>query len=262
MGLSSKFRAFNAMRKMDNGWQLITDRLLYPGEPVQYCRYKGLEFITDLAGGDATGAREILTSDEYKRFLPQMDLSGQLKVLDLGGNNGGFPLLLAAEGFEIEKVLSVELNPHTASRLRFNLENNLGDKASILNAAVCGSEREVHIADTRGGTSENIYDGSTGAGSVTVPGITFDGLVEGSFGDDDVDLCKIDVEGAEFEILHGDTCSRLAQCRNVLIEIHHTEATPRDIAVKRFLDLGFREENEEAETDRVHRVHFFRRVHP
>jgi hypothetical protein len=58
-----------------------------------------MQFLTDHDAGDANGAREVITSGMYRDLLSELDLDGRINVLDLGGNNGGFPLLLKAERF-------------------------------------------------------------------------------------------------------------------------------------------------------------------
>ncbi|HUF05028.1 MAG TPA: FkbM family methyltransferase [Aridibacter sp.] len=260
MGFASKLKAFRAMRQMDNGWQLILNRLLFPGESVQMCRYKGLEFITDLAGGDANGAREVLTSDEYRKFLASMDLKADLNVLDIGSNNGGFPLLLASEGHSFEKLICVEMNPQTAARLGFNLERNFPGVAETVNAAVCGSERDILIARSKGGTSENIYTDTGQAEGVRVPGKTPDALVEDHFGDASIDLCKMDIEGAEFEVFEVEAFGRLRQCRYLLIEIHHFPETPRSNVIERVEGMGFKQAEPIQPDDEGHYVHLFERL--
>jgi len=40
-----------------------------------------------------------------------MQLDAPANVLDFGGSNGGFPLLLASEGVRLKRVVSVEANP-------------------------------------------------------------------------------------------------------------------------------------------------------
>ncbi len=42
-----------------------------------------------------------------------MKLEGPINVLDLGASNGGFPLLLHADGIPLKKVVSVEFNRNT-----------------------------------------------------------------------------------------------------------------------------------------------------
>ncbi|REJ78513.1 MAG: FkbM family methyltransferase [Acidobacteria bacterium] len=259
MGLSTKLKAFKAMRQMDNGWQLLLNRIVFPNEPIQMCRYKGLEFITDLAGGDANGARELLTSDEYRRFFPELQFSGPISVLDIGANNGGFPLLLASEGYQIDKLACVELNPVTASRLEYNVTRNFGEAATIVNAAISGDEREIPLPETRGRTSENIYTGKRPETKTSVRGTTLDLLIEALFGDEEIDLCKIDIEGAEFEIFKSGNCDRVKQCRNVLVEIHHFPDSPRKLVIDEISALGFGEVEIETHDDDGHYLHLFKR---
>lgn len=243
---------------MDNGIQLLISRTMFPREPVQICRYKGLEFVTDLSAGDANGARQVLATDEYRRFLGQMSLEGPLNVLDIGANNGGFTLLLASEGFDLQNAVCVELNPHTFSRLRFNLERNFGPEVRAMNVAVCGEHRDVTIPDTRGGTADSIYDGDAGsAEGRTVTGMTFDEVMSESFGSSRVDICKMDIEGAEFETIAGNNCERLSDCRYLLIEIHHFPDRPRETVVGRLEEMGFRQIGGEGISDDHHYVHLF-----
>lgn len=260
MGIATKLKAFRAMRQMENGWQLILNRVLFPWEEVQICRFKGLEFISDLSGGDANGAREVLTSDEYRRFFGSMDLKGPLNVLDIGSNNGGFPLLLASEGYEFQELVCVEFNPQTAARLRFNMDRNFPGAAATVNAAICGRAREIRIANTKGGTSENIYSEAGEGGGARVEGMTPDVLVETHFGDAAIDLCKMDIEGAEFEVFEAGAFGRLRQCRYFLIEIHHYPETPRAEVVERVEEIGFRQLEPVPPDDEGHYVHLFERA--
>jgi hypothetical protein len=55
---------------------------------------------------------------------------------------------------------------------------------------------------------------------VVVPGHTFDDLYSECFGDKTVDVCKIDVEKAEYEILDAPGHNQLRRCRFLFIEIH------------------------------------------
>jgi FkbM family methyltransferase len=260
MSLSTKLNAFKEMMRMDNGVQLVLNRLFFPGDALQICRFKGLEFLTDLDAGDANGARQVLATDEYRRFFPLMELRTPLKLLDLGANNGGFPLLAASEDLELEKIVCVELNPKTCVRLNFNLEKNFSGRFRVINAAVCGSEREVSVPETAGGTGDSIYaEPANGDSVTTVRGMTFDAIADAEFGPGKIDICKIDVEGAEFEILAGPECVRLKDCAYILIEIHHFRERPRSIIISKLEEMGFEELTGVDASDDHHHVHLFRK---
>lgn len=259
MGLRNKLRGIREIMQFDNRWQLLASRLFTPGRTSLLYRYRGLEFLTDHAAGDANGAREVLTSDMYRRYLPKMDLAGPLNVLDIGANNGGFPLLLAAEGYEVGRAVCVELNPRTFERLAFNLERNFGGRAEAINAAVCGEERKIDFASGTGSTSDNIYGRNADSRheAISVAGRTFDQIAEASFGGERIDICKMDIEGAEFEVFASESFGLLADCRYLLIEIHHSTATPRDTAIKAITSAGFDEIDGEDKNDDMHYVHLF-----
>lgn len=222
MNLKNKIRGLKEMWQFENRLPLILTRTLFPRENLQVYRYKGVEILTDVSGGDANGAREVLTSPMYRRFLPQMQLKVGLNILDIGANNGGFPLLLAADGFQLKKVVSVEFNPNTFLRLRFNLERNLDCEVVAMNVALCGEARQLSVALGAGSVGDSIYDGANGSeGKVfQIEGMTFDKLFESHFAGEIVDVCKIDIEGAEFEVFAKPSHQQLSRCRYLIMEIH------------------------------------------
>ena len=86
-----------------------------------------MEILIDHASGDVCGLRECFTTQMYRQFLPAMNLGrSPLRVLDLGSHIGAFPLMLKDCGYDIGELVGVELNPVTYSRMRFNIERNLG----------------------------------------------------------------------------------------------------------------------------------------
>ena len=242
---------------IDNRWSLIFSRLFYPSRSRLIYRYRGLEFLTDHAAGDANGARDLLVSDMYRQHLRQMLIPLELTVLDIGANNGGFPLLLASEGFTFRKLVSVELNPKTFERLRFNLSRNFGSEVTALNAAVCGTEREIKFSAGNAGTADSIYDhaGVQNESVTDVKGITLDQAIE-MFGPNAIDVCKMDIEGAEFEIFDSENASSIKNCRYLLIEIHHGPNRNRDRVRNRLRSLDFVEIGSQPSDER-HHVHLF-----
>ena len=258
MRIRNKIQGIREIWRFDNRWYLALSRVLFPREKTQIYRFRGVEVLIDHDAGDANGAREVVATDMYKKYLSRMDLRSPISVFDLGGNNGGFPLMLKAEGFDIAIAVSVELNPGTCSRLRYNLERNFESTVKAMNCAVTGTNRNVEfIPDRKGSSSNNIYNAvEDNSGLLTVRGYTFDDIYKNTFGDNIVDLCKMDVEGAEFEILREGNCDRLKMCRYLLIEIHHEPDRNRDEVLSRLHDLGFEEVDGASKSDEFHHVHF------
>jgi FkbM family methyltransferase len=260
MGLRNKIRGLREIWAFENRWPLAIARLFFPRESLQVYRFGDIEILTDHAGGDANGARELFTTQMYRGLLPMIERTGPLNVLDLGANNGGFPLLLKANGFDLKKVVAVELNPQTFVRMQFNLARNLSCEVAAVNAAVCGRAGTLTVPLGRGSVSDNIYGSGTGKKNqmVEVTGTTLDHLYEEYFDGETVDICKIDIEGAEFEVLSEPGHSSLAQCQYVIMEIHQREGMFADTVLEAMSGLGFRRPELPAGSDPT--VHFFERA--
>jgi FkbM family methyltransferase len=256
MSWRTKIEGLKELWQFDNRWYLIYSRLIVPSRTELIYKYQGLEFLTDHAAGDANGARELLVSDMYRGLLRKLDLPKRIVVLDIGANNGGFPLLLSAEGFEIEQLVCVELNPRTCERLSLNLSRNYTDNYSIENAALCASRRTIQFHAGNSGTSDNIYsDPLSESESVEIAGITFDDSVE-KFDGRAIDLCKIDIVGAEFELIDSSSIEKLRKCRLLMIEIHHEPSRPRKRLIEWLAKLDFVEVDPQP-NDKFHHVHLF-----
>lgn len=206
-------------------------------------RRGAVEFVVDYSGGDQCGILPCLTSDMYSRHFGVLPGNKPLKILDVGANAGGFCLALLAAGFGFEKIVCVEMNRRTWSRLQFNIGQNFDCEAVVLNAAIAGRAGAIQVRDSRGGTSESIYAKPAGAGKMLeVPLVTFDGLVQAHFGADPaagIDLCKMDVEGAEYEIFRSPSCDTIRRVKFLLIEIHPNEAITEQELIGKIQSFGF-----------------------
>lgn len=177
--------------------------------------------------GDAVA--EPIGADIYRDPLIAMRLNPAtpLRVADFGANVGAFTLLLAIMGLSLEKGLAVEMNPATAARLERNLGANLPAKVSVWRGALTDFSGDLSLSFGGGNSGESLIRGGDPSGSLQrVKCDTFDALIALHFGDAEIDLCKIDVEGAEYEILTGMHCRRLSQCRNLLVEFHDVGEKP------------------------------------
>jgi FkbM family methyltransferase len=258
MSLQNKIRGIKEIWSFDNRISLVLNRIFFPGESLFIYRYKGLEILTDIAGGDVHGAREVFTSPMYTRFFAKMKLSEPVNVLDLGANNGGFPLLLEVSGITIKKVVSLEFNPNTFIRLSFNLARNLAGRGVAVNAALCGEPKVISVDLGKGSASDSIYEGTQAEQSspYSIQGVTFDQIYSEHFEDEIVDICKIDVEGAEFEVILEPAHQKLRQCRYLIMEIHERYGRKADEILPLIERLGFVKQEPDADADPT--VHFFR----
>ncbi|MBV9659304.1 MAG: FkbM family methyltransferase [Verrucomicrobia bacterium] len=228
MNLRDKMSGIRALWHFDNRWQLILNRLLFPQIGLTVYKKGTVEILVDHNSGDHNGTRLCLVSDIYTRFLPAMtEIGDTLAVLDLGANGGGFPLLLHLSGKSFSKLVCVEMNPNTFRRLHYNITRNIPSDLQLIQAAVCGESRTLELALGDGDISDSIYQ-NKGAPSPSrnqryrIDGVTLDSIILREFGKKTIDICKMDIEGAEYEVLGSPTSTYLNQCRYLLIELHRS----------------------------------------
>ncbi|HET8612494.1 MAG TPA: FkbM family methyltransferase [Sphingomonas sp.] len=207
--------------KFDNRWELLIHRIFFRSTGLTTYRLDGLEFVVDHKGGDENGTRACLVSDMYRGLVAAMKFDGPVTLLDIGANGGGFPLMLKASGLTLRKVAAVELNPRTFGRMQLNVVQNLDAETMLVSGAICGEPCTLDVRLGRGDTGDS-FDSGDGADTRRhiVEGITFDQFYERAFGSEPVDLCKMDIEGAEHAIFAGNAYRSLARCRYLIIEIH------------------------------------------
>lgn len=237
--------------QFDNKLQLLLARTVFQNNPVVIYCLGGKHILIDHSAGDENGTRDAITSPMYKQFLVKMKLPEQVNVLDFGANGGGFPLMLELNGVHIQKVACVEFNPNTYSRLRFNMERNIQAEFAGFNVAVCGEKQEFEVALGSGGTSDSLYQNreqqnDRGMRPFKIPGLTFDDIYTAAFGEERVDLCKIDVEGAEYDIFATPSHECLRRCTYLIMEIHSHSTKEKGVVVDELTRLGFEEISRDA----------------
>lgn len=246
MSIGTKLAGFSAIMKFDNWMELVFTRTAFRRDQMIYV-FRGLSFIVDHAGGDANGVRACLASPMYRQFMSHIDFDGEVALLDIGANGGGFPLLLRSLGVSFSRFVSVEMNPNTWSRLVFNVANNFPNGEGIaLNLAVAGQAGQQAIRFGRGSTGDSLLlddcrPKSEGQRFVQLE--TLDTIANTHFPAQMIDLCKMDIEGAEFDVLMSDACESLRRTKYLLIEIHPLRFGPKRLPslIERIASLGFGE---------------------
>jgi FkbM family methyltransferase len=152
---------------------------------------------------------------ETQRLLAEVALEGQF-AWDVGAHIGFVSLLLARR---CDRVLAVEPSARSVARLRTNVALN-DAPVEVVAAAVAAASGVVAFADS-GDRLSRLAGGDEP--SVPVQAVTLDELV-GRFGAPD--FVKIDVEGAEADILTG-AATFLASGPTLLIEVHSARKRER-----------------------------------
>jgi FkbM family methyltransferase len=173
------------------------------GEAGQVHRFR----ITDYA--DAHAVREVFVDRQYE--LPAA--RPPRVVLDLGAHVGAATLFFRTR-FPEARILAVEPDPETFAKLRRNV-GGLGG-VELLPAAVGGVHGTGRVVRADLSWATRVVPGATG-GDV-VPVRTLDELIAQVGGAPERTLVKLDVEGAEWDVLSNCDLRRLY---GVIGEVHY-----------------------------------------
>lgn len=182
-------------------------------------RSNGYKVITPNAPGARHPVYEIFAEDAYAMDELLAGLPAAPVVLDIGAQIGAFSLALASAS-PSAKVFSYEASPFTAGYLQANVDRNgLSDRVKVHATALASAEGEFTFMDSQSGSGLNGLTAPEGMGvEVTVPATTFDAAVAAAGGH--VDLVKMDVEGAEYDIILPSSPASWASVQKVVMEYH------------------------------------------
>jgi FkbM family methyltransferase len=156
----------------------------------------------------------------YEPWVVKRIEKGGNVFVDVGSNMGYFSLM-AAKYFNL--VVSVEPHPENFFWLRKNIQENRSKNVIPVRTALSNREGFVNLflAISSGGHSIKARTPtSSNVCSISVPTMTMDDLLV-SLGISYIDLIKIDVEGAELEVIRGAN-GTLEKTNEIIIEVHET----------------------------------------
>ncbi len=157
---------------------------------------------------------------EGRYHLPPAGLGEIRTILDLGSNIGLTVAHMAAK-YPDARILGVELDRGNYELAIRNIAP-FGERCQIKNAAVWHEPGEVSY----GGARESGYAIVSGEGEhagSTAPAVTVDQLID-ELGVDEIDYVKMDIEGAEKEVL-AKAGSWLPKVRCIKVEVHPEKAS-------------------------------------
>jgi FkbM family methyltransferase len=151
-------------------------------------------------------------------------------VLDVGANVGLYTLLAAKRG---ARVFAIEADPHNATRLRHHAKlNRVESRVTILEMAATETEQTISLyRNPQNWGESNILHRGNFYG--TVAGRTIDSLNLPP-----VDICKMDIEGAEVLALQGMERT-LARSPHINLFVEYAEAFENSAALLHFLRTHF-----------------------
>ncbi|WP_250285172.1 FkbM family methyltransferase [Frankia sp. CiP1_Cm_nod2] len=192
--------------------------------------------------------REVFVYGIYE--FPYEEAGGEVRtVLDLGSNMGASPLYFSLR-FPNARVVCVEPVPENAEELRVNAAAN-GFDWVVEQAAVAGQPGEVRLFPSgwwaSSSTTQSVAEARTAfrhrperdlaLPPLAVRAVTVDQLLDAA-GWESADLLKVDVEGAEEQILLDGRPDWLRRVRVLALDIH-AKYVSRERIVARLAEYGF-----------------------
>jgi FkbM family methyltransferase len=192
---------------------------------------KGIEFLVRKTNQtDLATFRVVCCEDEYGFLYPYVKGS---RILDVGANIGDTAVLFAKMGAAY--VESYEIHPVLAEQARLNIE--LNDVSARVKICPCGIAPEpstfVMRDDTPGGPTAGFGLQQARHGKEHTVNVVSMRDVLTQFGE--VDLLKMDIEGAEYAIFESMSKEELRKIKVIGLEYHRGF----DTIAARLRDAGF-----------------------
>lgn len=243
MNLVPKLRTFSRVLRRIRNWPTAVDLRLRQRKPgLRLLSFRnGLNVLVRGGTHDWDVVNELALADAYAASLDYLRrLNGEPVVLDLGANLGVYSLLAAAANPKA-RVIAYEPGPpnHRMFELNRLANPDLAERIELRGEAVGG--------ETRG--TKFYYDESNPQASgvcyargkeFAVQVRAFDEILQSLPGP--VAVAKIDIEGAEFEMLERTPPESWKRVSVMSIEIHDDPANQRSLGkfLERMKSLGFR----------------------
>jgi len=174
--------------------------------------------------GDIQSIREVWMQDGYR--LP---FAATVRVVvDLGANIGLTSMWLTRH-HAVDTCVAVEPSPENAALAR---ENLAGNSTTVIEAAVGPRDGTVFFAESR---ESNL--GRVAENGQPVSAISMTTLLRNLPLGADVDVLKVDIEGAELELFSEHT-EWLSSVKNIIIEIHPDRIDSQSV-ISSIVDAGF-----------------------
>lgn len=208
--IMGKEKAYNWLAAKD--WSYINFMI----KDVTIKTSEGVIFFCRKKRGDLNVVGEHYEADQMDiHFKPKQNEV----VIDLGANVGKYALLACKKVGNEGLVFAIEPDPDCVRIIEKNKNLNKFKNLVILDAAVGDKDTQVEFYQSFDGARHSTtWIPPHEAKTIKVEQITLDSLMK-KYNIKEIDWCKIDAEGAEYEILKGGK-EALNYIKNILLEVH------------------------------------------
>ncbi len=202
----------------------------------------GVSIVTRTAqSADLVTLKELLLEEEYQGSFPDY------KIIDIGAYTGDTALFFCSRG--AQSVFAVEPAPDNFTLAQQNIQNSpYKDRIHLLPVAVAATDGQMEFyLNAANPHCHALIQGAISPNrtltKIQVPVWSFEKIVAQT-GWDEIDLVKIDCEGAEYAIFSETPAPILQKVKRWVIEYHHSpqpiEARLQSLGyqVTRFKDLS------------------------
>src|SRR5262245_37112358 len=237
----------SAWRNLGTTWALVRTLKNWPtyyaeswgwvrSPTVVYRLRNGLSFEARPRTLDTAVLKDVLVRRVYER--PGFTIAPGDTVLDIGAHVGFFAASAARIGPGV-RVLAFEPHPENFSLLTANLSRNgLSNVLAIrTGVAAASGVRSLNLPANPAGHSLHFVE--AGQSSLSVKTASLDDIVR-QHALSEVDLLKLDCEGAEHDILEHAMPDPLSRVRRIAMEVHTVDAERTPESMCRLLEhAGF-----------------------
>jgi len=155
-----------------------------------------------------------------------------------GGANIGMSCIFFKIQFPNARIIAFEPDPKIFEVLKFNIQSFELDKIQLVNEALWKSETEIAFDSNNADAGKLLFD-NAGSHSTKVQTTILSKFIKSQ--DEEIDLLKLDIEGAETEVLR-EASEYLGKVNNIFIEYHSFISRDQNLdeLIRILSDSGFR----------------------
>lgn len=153
---------------------------------------------------DALGLRTNKVFEKFETELVKKEVKSGDIVLDIGANIGYYSLIFSRIVGPKGRVFAFEPDPNNFALLRKNIEINNLQNVTLIQKAVSDVSKPISFYLCNYNHAQHrIYPSSRCNETITVESITIDEYFSGKEFHDKINFVKMDVEGAEYDVIEG-----------------------------------------------------------